>query len=545
MRILDGKRVISARLTQVAIILLLLAWGNGRANGQTETILYQFGSTSGDGQNPYAGLTQGADGNFYGTTYHGGTRGCGTVFQISPSGVYTSLYSFESNHPDGCASRNQLVQGSDGNFYGTTYDSTVFRISAGGNETNLFSLISSPANGNDPNSLVQGNDGNFYGTSDHGGTNTSCPPYPGCGNVFRFSAGGNATNLYSFVGSPTNGFDPICALVQGIDGNFYGTTDQGGQYGGGTIFRISSNGTFTNLHSFSSSDGGFPSTALTQGSDGDFYGTTADGGASNNGTIFRISPSGSYTALYSFAGISYGGFPVGALVQGSDGNFYGATPYGGVSTNCSEGCGTVFRISPSGVYTTLYSFAGPPNDGGSPNGIIQGIDGNFYGTTSQGGTNSYGIVFKLSVPLNPPIEIPQPAPYTNDDYTVLLEHFDNSTSGSVNGSVSYDTGVYGQGIRLTDTSYVTWNLGTLPQGTVEFWLKLDSLTNSNPSSGINMAGSYFSGIPEAITMSMFVNETPPTNLVTAGINNSSLNWVWLPASGLVTANHTRHTRCGI
>jgi uncharacterized repeat protein (TIGR03803 family) len=135
-----------------------------------------------------------------------------------------------------------------------------------------------------------------------------------------------------------------------------------------------------------------------QGSDGNFYGTAGGGGANNVGTVFRISPGGSYTDLYSFVGFpNDGANPQAALVQGSDGNFYGTCSGGG------NGGGTVFRISPSGTYTNLYSFVGPPNDGGRLlAGLVQGSDGNFYGTTWQGGTHGQGTVFKLTVPLNPP-----------------------------------------------------------------------------------------------------------------------------------------------
>ena len=157
--------------------------------------------------------------------------------------------------------------------------------------------------------------------------------------------------------------------------------------------------TQTNLYSFGGlPDGEVPVAGLVQGSNGNFYGTTSAGGTSfNGGTIFQISPSGSYSNLYSFGSLpNDGSKPVGGLVQGSDGNFYGATFNGGSNLN-----GTVFRISPSGRCSNLYSFASQPNyqDQG---GLVQGSDGNFYGTTSQGGSNTFGTVFELVVPFNPP-----------------------------------------------------------------------------------------------------------------------------------------------
>jgi uncharacterized repeat protein (TIGR03803 family) len=203
------------------------------------------------------------------------------------------------------------------------------------------------------------------------------------------------TALWPFTGG-SDGAYPYGALIQGTDGNFYGTASGGGASGSGTVFRISASGTFTNLHIFQGSDGMTPYGALAAGIDGNFYGTTYRGGASNNGTVFRISPSGTFTSLYSF-GISIDGIrPQAGLVQGTDSNFYGTTEYGGASTNCFGGCGTVFRMSPTGSLTNLHSFSGR-SDGSAPyGGLLQGSDGNFYGTTPVGGASNNGVVFWMS-----------------------------------------------------------------------------------------------------------------------------------------------------
>ena len=383
------------------IVLVVVAGRAFNANALTETNLYSFGSSANDGLYPQTGLVQGRDGNFYGTTYNGGTSGSGTVFRISPSGSYTNLYSFGSSATGGVYPPAGLVQGSDGNFYGTTYEGgttgygTVFRISPNGSYTNLYSFAGPPNDGEEPNAgLVQGSDGNFYGTTYYGGTQNR-------GTVFRISPSGSYTNLYSFAAPPNDGTKPL-ALIEGSDGNFYGTTVFGGTIGYGTVFRVSPSGSETNLHSFNSSatDGVYPSGGLVQGSDGNFYGTTMIGGTLGYGTVFRISPSGSETNLYSFdvGSPNDGKEPNAGLVQGSDGNFYGTTYEGGTT-----GYGTVFRISPSGSYTNLYSFAGSPNDGTYPVALlVQGSDGNFYGTTYQGGANNSGTVFRISIALSPP-----------------------------------------------------------------------------------------------------------------------------------------------
>ena len=386
-------------LKELAILFLLLAVHSGGAGGQTLTNLYWFGSQPTDGRHPSAGLVQGSDANFYGTTLEGGAGGCGTVFRISPSGSYTNLYSFTGGSDGGDPSAG-LVQGSDANFYGTTLEGgaggcgTVFRISPSGSYTNLYSFTGGSDGGDPSAGLVQGSDANFYGTTHGGGAG-------GCGTVFRISPSGSYTNLYSFTGG-SDGGDPSAGLVQGSDANFYGMTSYGGNTnlndgeGFGTVFRISPSGTYTNLYSFSGypSDGVEPNDGLVRGCDGNFYGTTSGGEACGFGTVFRISPSGSYTNLYSFTGGSDGGWPWAGLVQGSDGNFYGTTLGGGA--------GTLFRISPSGSFSNLYSFSLSFSEGYSPKQLVQGSDGNFYGITYYGGASDYGSVFRFSVPLNPP-----------------------------------------------------------------------------------------------------------------------------------------------
>ena len=220
-------------------------------------------------------------------------------------------------------------------------------------ETNLHSFVSFPEGALPQDGLVQGSDGNFYGTTVYGGMSTNC--YLGCGTVYRISTSGSYTSLYSFGSSPNDGTGPNGGLVQGYTGYLYGTTQNGGtgicNIGCGTVFLITPSGYEATLYSFGSiwlpNDGYYPVAGLAQGSDGNFYGTTSEGGTTGYaGTVFRISPSGTETSLYSFVGSpTDGNYPAG-LVQGSDGNFYGTTYYGGAGTNSfSGGIGTVFRFS--------------------------------------------------------------------------------------------------------------------------------------------------------------------------------------------------------
>jgi len=247
------------------------------------------------------------------------------------------------------------------------------------------------ANGSSPRAgLVQAINGNFYGTTADGGTY-------GDGTVFKITPSGTLTTLHSF--DDTDGETPEAGLVQATNGNFYGTTYGGGTYGSGTIFEITPSGTLATLHSFCSqgapcTDGAYPLAGLIQGSSGDLYGTTYEGGANGDGAVFKITPSGTLTALYSFCSQSAcadGFSPSAGLVQGTNGDFYGTAQEGGANGYY----GTVFRITPSGTLTTLHSFDGV--DGSTPYaGLVQATNGDFYGTTQIGGANLEGTVFKIT-----------------------------------------------------------------------------------------------------------------------------------------------------
>jgi uncharacterized repeat protein (TIGR03803 family) len=294
-----GTKPVLALLTRLLWAAMVVLTVFGAQAGAVFTSLYSFTGTN-DGANPQAGLVQGRDGYFYGTTAPENTSsGYGTVFKISGNGGLTTLYSFTGGD-DGASPLASLVLGSDGNFYGTTY--------SGGIYTN--------------------------------------------GTVFKITSNGVMTSLYSFTG-PNDGANPLAALMQARDGNFYGTTSGGGttnydsftgNYGFGTVFKISTNGALTTLYTFGTwvtnefgygLDGAYPRAGLVQWSDGSLYGTTAIGGVNTEGSLFEISTNGALTLLYSFGGDNGSGvMPEAALVLGSDGSFYGTTangpPYAGV-----------------------------------------------------------------------------------------------------------------------------------------------------------------------------------------------------------------------
>jgi len=330
------------------------------------TTLHNFCSRSGctDGADP-VGLVQATNGDFYGTTALGGVSGCspssscGTILEITPSGMLTTLYSFcssQTNCPDGYGPLAGLIQATGGNFYGTTQlggahgSGTVFEITPSGALTTLYSFCPQPncTDGSEPYAgLVQATNGDFYGTTTYGGAN-------GVGTVFKITASGTLTTLYSFDGA--HGAYPYAGLVQATNGDLYGTTGEGGtgadciSTGGcGTVFKITPSGALSTLYSFCSqsgcADGEHPPAGLVQGTDGNLYGTIRNGGANKGGAIFKMTPSGALTTLYSFCSQSEctdGYYPETALLQDTNGNFYGVTPYGGA--NCGA-CGTIFSLS--------------------------------------------------------------------------------------------------------------------------------------------------------------------------------------------------------
>jgi uncharacterized repeat protein (TIGR03803 family) len=358
-----------------------------------------------NGGYPGAALLQAGDGSYYGTTEYGGSNDAGTVFRVTTNGLLTTLVNF--NYANGANPQAGLLLAADGNFYGTTAEGggdgegTVFRMTPEGTLTTL-AQFDYYDNGGYPNAaLVQGADGNFYGTTSAGGTNYD-------GTVFRVDTNGTLTTLVAFDG--TNGANPNAALVQGADASFYGTTSEGGTSYDGTVFRMDTNGTLTTLVNFDYDDnGGYPDAALVQGTDGNFYGTTSSGGTNYDGTLFSLTPGGVLTTLVNFD-YSDGSYPYAGLVLGTDGNFYGTTENGG-----DYGDGAVFRFSVSTGLTNLFSFTG--TNGATPQvALVQGNDGNFYGATLYGGmgfdganNSGNGAIFRLVGPQpGPPIITVQP-----------------------------------------------------------------------------------------------------------------------------------------
>lgn len=411
-----------------AITLTFLLTGSD-SQAQTFTSLFSFDSS--DGANLRAPLIQGQDGALYGTTGGGGANGVyGTIFRITTSGAQSVLYSFDGL-PDGAYPTAALLLATDGNFYGTTeelggpnYGGTIFKLAPDGTLTTLHAFCSQYyvcPDGDQPDAgLIQGRDGNFYGTTQVGGTAGT-----GSGTIFRITPRGKLTTIYSFCAPKcSDGGFPNASLIQASDGNFYGTTPS-------TIFKITPAGKLTTLHTLTQNDGNLIVSPLIQASDGNFYGTASAGGPPNDGTIFRITPKGVYTVLHTFNGTD-GISPQGGLVQASDGNLYGTTFEGGPSV-----LGTIFKITLDGQLTTIYNFCLKANcpDGSEPaSGLLQATNGILYGTTSSGGTYNEGTVFSVTASLPPFVSLISSRAKVGTPVEILGQGFSGASAVSFNGA---------------------------------------------------------------------------------------------------------------
>jgi uncharacterized repeat protein (TIGR03803 family) len=391
-----------------------------------------------DGAYPGA-LVQGLDGTLYGTTATGEDRSYnGTSFKVTPDGRLTWLEDFLS--VDAIAPTISLAQTTQGDFYGTTLGGgsaewgTVFKMASSGALGVLYSFCAQtnctdgevPAGG-----VILATDGNLYGTTNAGGI-------IGDGTVFKITLQGVLGTVYDFCSQPNcaDGSAPVGTLIQATGGNFYGTTQLGGTNDCGTVFKVTPGGTLTTLHSFMGNDGQAPVGGLVQASDGSLYGVTwsedGEGNCDDNqtsGTVFTITPEGSLTTLYNFCSqpnCTDGAGPSAGLIRATDGNFYGTTEFGGTTTTlCHGGCGTIFKITPQGVLTTLHSFSGP--DGVYPQAtLFQATNGILYGTTE-------GTIFAVALGLGPFVETLPTSGAEGNTIDILSQGLTGTTAVSFNG----------------------------------------------------------------------------------------------------------------
>jgi uncharacterized repeat protein (TIGR03803 family) len=398
---------------------------------------------------------QANDGNLYGTSYG---PGAGVAYKDSLSGQYDLLYVFSTSDAVGGYPLQGLVEGRDGNFYGIAYayggdgDGAIFQMTPSGAVNLIHTFAGPPNDGRLANStLTQASNGNFYGTANKGGANND-------GILYQVTSGGTFSLVHSFAGT-ADGANPDSAPIQGTDGNLYGVTYGGGAHGDGVVYKISpSGGAITVLYNFSgTADGADCYGPLVQGTDGNFYGTCEYGGADGHGSAYKITPAGSFTLLHSFAaGTTDGSEPIAGLVEATDGNFYGMTYLGGASAE-----GTLFQLTSSGGFSLLHSFAGGASDGLYPqSGLMQASDGNIYGAAYQGGADNFGVIFKMtaSPALAAPVQLSAPANVSPGQAFTMSYSVLNSYAGSQPGTLNqcFATNTAG------DTTYWTGTINATP-----------------------------------------------------------------------------------
>jgi uncharacterized repeat protein (TIGR03803 family) len=413
------------------------------AQAQTFTPLADFSTSVGGG--PGAPLIQGLDGNFYGNAGDSGIGGHGAVYVATSSGTLTDLFSFckDKTCPTGANPYLSLLQVSNGDFFGFTVGApingisygTLFRLSPSGVINNLYNFCATTCtDGENPRTnLIQARSGDLYGTTNAGGTSHNA------GTIFKLTTSGTLTTVYDFcqLTNCTDGSSPFGfgSLIQATDGNLYGTTRTGGK-GLGTIYQLSPSGTFKTIYKFCKTGGcldGANPNGLVEGLDGNFYGTTTSGGANGYGEVFKVTRYGGLTVLYSFCsqtGCSDGNGPTGLLL-GSDGNFYGTTANIGSNGAVPN---TIFQVTPAGAHTVLYST--DVDTESSVLSVMQSTDGNFYGTNSRGGANSMGTFFKLSTGLSPFVRALRPYGHIGQTAYILGTGLTGSTSVTFNGTAA-------------------------------------------------------------------------------------------------------------
>jgi uncharacterized repeat protein (TIGR03803 family) len=329
------------------------------------TVLHSFDGAT--GSVPRGGLVLGSDGSLYGTTCQGGSFNNGTVFKITTAGFYAVVHNFNVNNGDGSCPETAPIQGTDGNFYGTTYahvpgSGTVYKMTPSGLLTNLY-VFNQALNrdGQRPGAIIQGADGSFYGTTQTGGVNDQ-------GTVFKLSTAGKLTLLHSFTGSIGDGLKPVGPIIQASDGNLYGTVSDGKYF-----YKVTPTGVFKNFFTVTLQSGSLPDAGLIQATDGKFYVATQFWGGAGFGTILQLTTTGTPSVVHNFV-YTDGGGPQVSLFQHTNGILYGDTPNGGTATQPG---GVLYSLNMG-----LHPFVALMRTSGKAGQVIQILGNGLTGTTS-------------------------------------------------------------------------------------------------------------------------------------------------------------------
>ncbi len=422
-------------------------------------ILHTVGAFSGpNGYGPYSSVVQGPDGNFYGTTSSGGNdTQSGTFFRLTPSGKITDLYNFCSlaKCADGTNPISAPVVGTDGNLYGVAAGGSsnagiFYRVTLDGELTTVFTFCATTrpcTEGAGPNGIFLGGDGNFYGTTGGGGNAANG------GTIFSISPTGQFTLLYTFCSRTPNCLDgsgPYYAPILGSDGNIYGVTYGGGSMKGGVLYELTPSGTYTVLYNFCFTGEGCSGVgepySVVRDANGNFFGTTVYNVINNRleyGGVFEFTSTNQLLVLHNFD--DYNDWPYIGVTLANDGNVYGVFGYD------TKASGSIFKVTPAGVYSRVYSFFGTAAPPIGP--LFQGTDGSLYGVTPYGPDNFDGEVFRFSNGLSPLVEtVPVMGP-VGQSILILGNGLTGSTGVSFNGVAA--------AFRVESDTYIS---ATIPVG---------------------------------------------------------------------------------
>ncbi len=456
---------------RAVLILTTLMLMVATASAQTYSDVYNFDGAN--GAIPIGALAQGQDGNLYGTTKYGGTNGDGVVFAVTPGGEGKALFNFDGLN--GELVQSGLTLGTDGNFYGTTYQGgadnygTIFKATPGGSLTTLYNFTFG-ADGEGPAAPpVRGIGGNYYGTTDWG-------------TIYKITPSGSFTALGAIPGSSI-----IAPLLLATDGNFYGTTAYGGAnncgnpyYYCGTVFKMTPKGVMTTLFNFDGTNGQYLWAPVVQGGDGNLYGATYEGGSYGGGVIFQLTLQGAITVLHNFPDPNYpndGSNTFAGLLQATDGNFYGVTENGG-----NWGWGVIFQITPVGGYSILHNFDG--YKGQNPfTPPMQHTNGKIYGLAISGGTSQQGVVYSLNMGLGPFVSFVFPFAKVGARVEILGQGLVGTTGVSFNGTPANFT--------IVSNTYLT---ATVPSGATTGFVTVTT-PGTSPTSGTLGGGILTSNKP--------------------------------------------------
>jgi uncharacterized repeat protein (TIGR03803 family) len=573
------------------LILALAACHVSVAQTYSETTFYSFGPPY---DPPFTGsflpgnLIQASDGNLYGTTLLGGAYYDGSIFKVTRDGAVHDLYDAGSgiNVPSPFA----IIEAGDGNFYGLSvpevgqvlygfFPGAVFKMTPSGDVTIVYNFCSQGGNactdGATPVSLILGSDGNLYGTTM--GLN---PDFSGSlnagGTIFKLTLSGTLTTLYSFCTIESNNL-PYCpqanhasTIVEASDGNFYGAAVSNNGLPG-LLYEMTASGELQTLYTFCSQGGsactdGTQPNALIQASPDALYGTTQTGGATGNGVAFQLSHAGGYQKLHDFCSeggtsCTDGGTPAG-FFQATDGNLYDVTSYGGFLNSGGGSNGTVGYLTTSGAQTPVFDFCLTNcTDGALPNTPpIQASDGNFYGTTQQGGVNFTGVIYRLAVSpsLPAPVQITvTPAAIAKGASATLQWRVPNAWSMTqqqcyafinpgIPGDASYGgdwtgkqagtlaNGVLSGSTTITPTGAGTFTYALTCGGNISGLAKLTVEGDASATSFSLSPTTLFVGQSITATVAVTGDGVTPTGTVTLYDGDTVLDTLTLDGSGMAT-----------